>query len=231
MASANRAESGKTATAARRSCAVLVSLLVATHSVQAQGLSATESERRCGPVATPDHYGPYDYRTNRPRLAIVEKHHFTPAIEAGVHSSTAALMKELAYTLKASPNHHRALLTLGNQGVKNKSPQPEGLEYSIDCFFDRAIRFQADDNIVRIIYAQHLGQIGRLPDAKLQLDIATRAADDNPLTHHNIGLVYFEMNEFDLALVRAHEARRLGFEHSRLEKLLKQKGVWKDPAG
>ena len=37
------------------------------------------------------------------------------------------------------------------------------------------------------------------------------------------------MSEYDLALAKAHEARKLGFRQSRLETLLKQKGKWKDP--
>jgi predicted Zn-dependent protease len=139
------------------------------------------------------------------------------------------MMLDIGYTLKSSPNHHRALLTLVNLGAKTKSLQPGALEYSIECWFDRALRYRPDDNIVRMIFAQYLVQIGRAPDAKQQLTFATSAAGDNPLTHHNIGLVYFEMGEFDMALVQAHEARKLGFERSRLESLLVQKGKWQEP--
>ncbi len=213
-----------------QTCIATATLAMAAQSAQAQSLSAADAERRCGPVATRDHYGPFDYRTERQKLAVVEQYHFTPSVESGTAGSTGDLMKDLGYTLKSSPNHHRALLTLVNLGAKTKSPQPGQLEYSIECWFDRAVRFRADDTIVRMIFAQYLVQLGRAPDAKQQLDIAAKAAGDNPLTHHNIGLVYFEMNEFDLSLAQAHEARKLGFERSRLENLLKQKGKWKDAA-
>ena len=211
--------------------AVVATLFLAfgAGALHAQGVSAADSERRCGPVPTPGHYGPYDYRTQRGSLAIVEKHHFTPIVEAGAGSVTGDMMLDIGYTLKSSPNHHRALLTLVNLGAKTKSLQPGALEYSIECWFDRALRYRPDDNIVRMIFAQYLVQIGRAPDAKQQLTFATSAAGDNPLTHHNIGLVYFEMGDFDMALVQAHEARKLGFERSRLESLLVQKGKWQEP--
>jgi hypothetical protein len=205
--------------------ALVLALLVCMSPAQAQ----TEAANACGPVITPGHYGPYDYRYDRKRLEIVEVAHFTPPVEAGTRGSTGDLGLDLSYTLKASPNHHRALMSIVRIGARDKSPQPVNLAYSIDCFFDRAVRFASNDNIVRMIYAQYLGQQGRAPDAKLQLDVVIKSAGDNPLTFHNVGLVLYEMGDFDAALVQAHQARKLGFERSRLETLLRQNGKWKDP--
>jgi len=212
-----------------QACAAAWFLALAASAAQGQSPAPSDAERRCGPVATPGHYGPFDYRTHRPNLAIVEKHHFTAGVEAGVASVTGDMMLDIGYTLKSSPNHHRALLTLVNLGAKTKSLQPGALEYSIECWFDRAIRFRADDTIVRMIYAQYLGQLGRVADAKQQLAVAANAADDNPLTYHNIGLILFELGDFDSALAQAHRARKLGFERSSLERLLKQRDKWREP--
>lgn len=205
-------------------------LVIAASPALAQTAAPTDSEHRCGPVATPGHYGPFDYRTNRTTsLVQVEKAHFTPPVEAGVSGQSGDMMLDIGYTLKSSPNHHRALLTLVNLGAKTKSPRPGQLEYSIECWFDRAVRFRPDDTIVRMIYAKYLEQIGRRSEAIQQLETAKRQADDNPLTHHNIGLVYFELGDFDNALSQAHQARKLGFERSRLELLLKQQNKWIEP--
>jgi hypothetical protein len=205
-------------------------LALATSAANAQPTALSEAERRCGPVETPGHYGPFDYRTGRVALAVVERHHFTPKVEAGVAGQSGNLERDITYTLKSSPNHHRALLTLVNLGAKTKSPQPGELEYSIECFFDRAVRYQPDDGIVRMIYAQYLGQLGRAAEARQQLGYAMKSAGDNPLTHHNVGLAFFELGDYDAALVQAHQARKLGFGNSRLEKLLKNQNRWKEPA-
>jgi len=212
-----------------QACAAASFLALAASAAQGQSAAPSDAERRCGPVATPGHYGPFDYRTHRPNLAVVEQHHFTPSVEAGVGGAAGNMELDIGYTLKSSPNHHRALLTLVKLGAKTKSLQPGQLEYSIECWFDRAIRYRADDTIVRMIYAQYLGQLGRVADAKQQLAVAANAADDNPLTHHNIGLILLELGDFDSALAQAHRARKLGFERSSLERLLKQRDKWREP--
>ena len=176
-------------------------------------------------------YGPYDYRTERTgKLHIVEEYHFTPEVEALVRGkSSAYVADDLNYTLHTSPNHHRALMAIVRLGERTKSSQPPHLEYSIDCYFDRAIRFQPDDTVVRLIYAQYLGNTGRVPQAMQQLEIATGLAKDNPLAHYNIGLIYFELKKYDEALAQAHTAIRLGYVRPELTDELKGVGKWRDP--
>lgn len=226
----NNAHLGKRQRLATRSaCAAAFLLALWASAACAQTAALSDAERRCGPVATVGHYGPFDYRTSRATLAIVERHHFTPQVEAGERGQSGNMERDIAYTLKSSPNHHRALLTLVNLGAKTKSLQPGELEYSIECFFDRAVRYQPNDGIVRMIYAKYLGNLGRTIEAKQQLGYAINSADENPLTHHNIGLVFIELGDHDAALVQAHRARKLGFENSRLENVLKSQNKWKEP--
>ena len=176
-------------------------------------------------------YGPYDYRTERTgKLHIVEEYHFTPEVEALVRGkSSAYVADDLNYTLHTSPNHHRALMAIVRLGERTKSSQPPHLQYSITCYFDRAIRFQPDDTVVRLIYAQYLGNTGRVPQAVQQLKIATGLAKDNPLAHYNIGLIYFELKKYDEALAQAHIAMAMGFTRHELADQLKQVGRWSDP--
>jgi hypothetical protein len=101
---------------------VAASLLVgflAVHAVSAQTVPTA-----CGPLA--NGYGPFDYRTDRTgtTLSIVEDNHFTPAVEQLISGITGSLGAELDYTLRAFPNHHRALLSLVRLGKRLKSPQP-----------------------------------------------------------------------------------------------------------
>ena len=133
------------------------------------------------------------------------------------------------YTLKASPNHHRALISLINLGEKTRSPKPYGLTFDIECYFERALRFRPDDSTVRMIYATFLTKSKRDTEATVQLESATVAAGDNAFTHYNIGRIYFDMKNYDRALAQAHKAYGLGFERPVLRDQLISVGAWKDP--
>lgn len=191
--------------------------------------TAQSQATNCGPLE--NHYGPYDYRTHRDKLLIVEKYHFTPSVEALTRgASSTKLGGDISYLLQTSPNHHRGLVTMMRLADREKSPHPRHMRYSVECYFDRAIRFQSDDTTVRMLYAQYLNKQDRKPDALAQLQVASMLAKDNGFTHYNIGLVYFELGEYDLALTQAHKAKALGFGQAELANLLKGKNQWKEPA-
>lgn len=180
----------------------------------------------CGPIE--NGYGPFDYRTQRDNLKVVEQYHFTPTVESLISGSSGAIGGDLDYTLRASPNHHRALMAMMRLGEKLKSPQPTGARYSVECWFERALRFRPDDSTARMIYATYLAKSGREPETIKQLEIATQSAGDNPFTHNNIGLIYFDIKKYDSALVQAHKAYSLGFGQPTLRDRLKSVGKWKE---
>lgn len=182
----------------------------------------------CGEIYT-RHYGPYDYRTERDRLRIVEEAHFSPQIQA-LAGSEWDLAGNLNYTLKSAPNHHRALVAVVRFGEKFKSEQTEHLEFPIECYFNRALRFRPDDTVVRALYAQYLGKRGRKADAIQQLDAAIPLAVENPLSQYNIGLVFFELKEYQRALQQAQRAREMGFERPELMEQLRKVGLKPDDA-
>jgi hypothetical protein len=176
----------------------------------------------CGSLAFG--YGPYDYRTDRDKLAIVEQYHFTPLVESMVKPMFTTIASDLSYTLKAFPNHHRALVTLVRNSERLKSLQPPGAEYSVDCYFERAMRFRRDDLIVRMIYADFLGRQGRSSEAKAQLDFAVSEAGDNVLTHLNAGLIYVSIKEFEKAAAQVETVERLGGDPKLLRDKLREAG-------
>ncbi len=189
---------------------------------------AQVSAAMCGPHG--DGYGPYDYRGADPyKLGLVEGAHFTAPVEALIkgQSSTRA-GPDLDYTLRAFPNHHRALLATVRYGEKYQTLNPPGMRYPVECWFERALRFRSDDHIVRMIYASFLGKQNRLADALDQLRLAESEAKNNPFTHYNIGLVYFDLKQYDKALVQAHRALELGFNRPELRDMLKNAGQWKE---
>lgn len=183
----------------------------------------------CGSLQ--NHYGPYDYRTDKNKLAIVEGAHFTPPVEALIRGSTTSTgpAGDIVYTLQTFPNHHRALLAIMRFGEKVKSAHPTGLPLPIECYFERALRFRPDDLVARMIYTTFLSKNNRNPEAMQQLELVTAAAQDNAFTYYNIGLIYFDMKSYDKSLTNAHKAYALGFGSPELRDQLKSAGKWVEP--
>lgn len=208
--------------------ATLASLLALASVTAAHAQQAISA---CGPIQRgPGETGPYDYRTQRAALEIVERFHFTPRVEALLAGQSATIGGDLSYLMRTSPNHHRGLLAIMRFVERSRTPQPHDMQYTIDCYFDRALRFTPDDVIVRMLFARHLGNLKNPQGAKAQLEYATKLAGDNGLTHFNIGLTYFDLGLYAEALASAHAARLNGFPRPELEARLREKGHWSEPA-
>jgi tetratricopeptide (TPR) repeat protein len=143
-------------------------------------------------------------------------------------ADTGYLGADIDYTLRAFPNHHRALMAAMRYGEKTKSEKPPNMRYSIECYFDRAIRFRPDDAIPRMIYSMYLAKNGRIPEALQQLDITANGAEgkENPFTHYNLGLNYFDLKEYEKSEIQAHKAYDMGFIQPALKEKLKSVGKW-----
>lgn len=184
----------------------------------------------CGTLRSSTQYGPYDARTDHDKLQIVLIPHFPPPVEALIRGDTNAHPGgDIDYTLRAIPNYHRALIAIMRLGEKEKTDKPREVRYTVECWFKRAIMFRPDDTIVRMIYSTYLNKKGRVADANTQLEIAIVHAKDNAFTHYNIGLHYFDLKNYDKALVQAHKAMTLGFEQTELKDQLRSVGKWIEP--
>jgi hypothetical protein len=229
-ASIDRCPSGSTSPLLRNGLLVLAALLGGTPALAqvAAVRGAEQPGNPCGMIYT-DHYGPSDYRTQRPSLKIVEDFHYTPRVEAGISGSTGPIGGDLNYTLKASPNHHRALNTLMRVLARVKAEGVKGMEWPMDCYFDRAMRFKPDDTVVRAMFAQYLHSRGKTAEGIKQLDAAVEIAGDSPFSQYNIGLVYLELGAHEQALRQAHKAIGMGFPRTELSDGLKKAGKWREP--
>ena len=183
----------------------------------------------CGPLKPLGQYGPYDYRTDSDKLPIVLNHHFTPEVESLIRGKSGYLGADIDYTLRAIPNNHLALIAMMRLGERDKTSKPQGSNYSVECWFLRALQFRPDDGIVRMIYSTYLNSKGRIPEAKAQLKTARNYAKDNGFTHYNIGLHYFALKDYEQALVQAHKAIALGFLQMALRDQLQSVGKWTEP--
>lgn len=189
---------------------------------------AEDPNHPCGMIYT-DHYGPLDFRTQKPGLKVVEDFHFTTKVETLMAAQSGYIGGDLNYTLRASPNHARALIALTRWIEKSKTDQTRGMDFPAECYFDRAIRFAPDDTVVRALFARFLHQRKRTEEGLKQLDTAVTLAKDNAISHYNIGMVYLELGAPDKALIQAHSALRMGLPRTQLADQLKAQGRWQEP--
>ncbi len=180
-----------------------------------------------------NHFGPWDYRiASVGDKKLVEGAHFTPGVESLTKPSKTMyshMAQDVAYTLHVFPNHPRALNAMMRLGERHKMDIPPGATYSVECYFERAVKFRPDDTVVRALFAVFLGKKKKNTEAARQLEIATDFAKDNPITHFNIGLVYFDIGNYEQALAAAHRARAGGYTRPELEERLKGVGKWVEP--
>lgn len=182
----------------------------------------------CGSMAG---FGPFDYRIERGNsLRLVESAHFTPKVEALIAgNSSATPFGDLDYTLRAFPNHHRALVSVLRWSERDKSPQPKSFSRPAECYFDNAVRWRPDDAVARMLYAQFLYLWKRPTEAEAQLQQAAQVAADNPMTQYNVGLVFLEGGNAAGALAQAHKAYAMGYTRPELRDRLRQAGQWREP--
>jgi len=182
----------------------------------------------CGELATG--YGPFDYRkTNLKDRNIVEKFHFTSKVEnLRGGSSSATPGGDLAYTLRAFPNHPRALMATVRFAEQTKRNPPPEMIYSVSCWFERAEAFREDDATVKMLYGSYLVRSGKSKDGIQKLEAALELSEDDANVLYNLGLAYFELKDFDKSLDLAHRAYMAGFPLPGLREKLKRAGKWKD---
>ena len=175
-------------------------------------------------------YGPFDYRATDARgKAIVEKFHFTPTVETLKGGSTASTPGgDLAYTLRAFPNHPRALMATIKFSERTKKNPPPEMMYTVHCWLDRAERFKPDDATVKMLFGIYLIRSGKAREAIPKLEAALELSDNDSNTLYNLGLAYFDLKEFDKSLELAHRAYALGFPLPGLRDKLRRAGKWKE---
>ncbi len=205
--------------------------LAAMGLAMAMALASTPAlaDDACGSLV--NNYGPFDYRTDRTKLPIVEHHHFTPQVEMLLRGESNAYFEgDLIYTLNAFPNHHRALAALIKLAERTHARRPPRMDRSIDCYFERAIRWRPDDVIVRMLHADYLIKMGSPDEAAVQLAFVVENGGDNPLTYHNAGLLYLKLGRLEEAAAQARKARELGYPRTDLIDQLRAQGAWRDEA-
>lgn len=188
--------------------------------------STTAAGADCGVFIHHDAGGDYTNGTDREGLEVVEQYHFTPQVEQLISGKSGTLGDDIGYTLEHFPNHHRALAAMAKLGLRDKTEKPPGAKYTIECYFDRALRFAPTDAKVRSIFGGYLLALGQVDPALEQLRDAARLEPGNPTTHYNLGLLYLRKRDYVQSRTEAEQAYALGFPLPGLKNKLKAAGQW-----
>jgi tetratricopeptide (TPR) repeat protein len=157
---------------------------------------------------------------------VVESTHFTEGIRTLRSTRGASFIDNIDYTLRAFPNHHKALRTLialdadkkkwrGRQ--RQEFPPPE-------CYFQRAIRFKPQDSTVRALFGIYLHKKGHLREAVDQYQGALARRPNHPEIHYNLGLALVDLKRYEEALGHAEEAYSRGYPLPGLNDKLRRAG-------
>ncbi|WP_422013852.1 tetratricopeptide repeat protein [Roseateles sp.] len=208
--------------------ATWLALALAAMPALAQPHRPAPSPPGCG--ETLNSYGPFDYRTAHPsQRSIVENTHFTHGVETLTRGSTGAFASDIDYTLAVFPNHPRAIMSMERLVEKEKSDPPKGAGMTLECYYGRGMAYAPDDLVFRMFYVSYLTRRNRLEDARRFLDYVVEQAGDNPLTHFNAGMLFFDLKDYDRALAQAHRVMAMGMTRTELRDRLQSVGRWREP--
>lgn len=191
---------------------------------------ADDGATACGSLA--NGYGPFDY-TNPDdyanKLPIVERHHFdadTERLRKGPTSDDPG--SDIDYTLRAFPNHHRALYAMARLHLENKRP-PNARYLTPECYFERAKTFRPSDAAVYLINGIYLEKQGKLEEAVEAYEKVISLQPNDAEAHYNLGLLYFKRKDYEAARAEAQRAYELGHPLPGLRRMLAQAGEWTEP--
>lgn len=201
-------------------------LLIGTADLQAA------TKNYCGELT--NGYGPYDYRRRaefQENFYLVEMAHFTSDVENGVKGSSSSVGADLDYTLRAIPNHHRALATLSSLALRDRTVQVANMRYPVECWFIRALRFAPNDSGVYVAYGSYMFAIGKVKESTQLFKDGLALDPDNLVLNYNLGLAYVKQNDYEQAKIHAKKAYDGGFPLQGLKNKLIEAKKWDELAG
>ena len=183
----------------------------------------------CGEFIHHDQGGDYTNADDRQGLSVVEQFHFTPKVEQLIAGASDSIGGDIGYTLEHFPNHHRALAAMAKLALREKTSKPQGAKYTVECYFDRALRFKPGDPQVHSLFGGYLLALNQIDPALDQLQEAARLDPGNATTHYNLGLLYLKKKDYARSRASAQQAYALGFPLAGLKNKLIAAGQWQEP--
>jgi len=160
-------------------------------------------------------------------LKTNEANHFNSDVRNLVRGQSVYYVAgDLAFMLRNWPNHPAVLDTLVRLAIRDKTNLPEGLKIPVECWLERAVRFKPDDANARIIYGTYLARLKQTDKAIEQLELAKQARPDESNVYYNLGLLYFDKQDYARSLSYAKQAYAMGFPLPGLKNKLVRAGKW-----
>ena len=193
----------------------------------------------CGPLKVANKHGPFDYNTaTEAERQLVERVHFTEHYQA-YRKGLSKFQKNFdhiiespaagfGYTLWAFPNHPLALAAMEDIGFKEKGEYPIGRgSLSVQCYFQRAVKFKPTDPLVRVLFAYYYARRGQADHARSQLSRLS-SLDGNMTMNIQVysAFSYLELKDYEKAREAAKAAYQLGYPFAGLSERLKRLGKW-----
>jgi predicted Zn-dependent protease len=182
----------------------------------------------CGSLANPA--GPWDYRdpAMRGQITLINANHFNQDVQNLVRGETVdKVLGDLDFIMRTFPNHYPALQTASRYFLEG------GKRYkwrTMECYFDRAMRFAPNDSTVRVLYGIYLLKSGKADKALDRFMEALDLSPDSAEIQYDIGLVYADMKDYKHANEYAAKAYQLGYPLLGLRHILERAGQWNPPA-
>ncbi|MBV1914286.1 MAG: hypothetical protein KUG72_02815 [Pseudomonadales bacterium] len=183
----------------------------------------------CGSLA--NHYGPFNYANPQhklQKLAVVENAHFTRNVEQLISGKSGTIEGDLDYTLRAFPNHHRALAAFSNLDRLRKRSNPEYKTgyFTVECYFLRAVAYAPQDPVVYLLYGIYHDRMKQSEKAERNYRKSIDLDGESSAAHYNLGLLYYRLARYDESLKHAKIAYSYGYPLPGLMKKLKKSGHW-----
>lgn len=175
-------------------------------------------------------FGPYDYNhpPSKAALYVVESHHFTRSVQQldENHSDNhTSLIGNLDYTLRAFPNHPRALWAMIRLYLRHGRPNNPQSEYPpAECYLQRAIAFRPKDAVLYMLYGIYLHLAGMPDKAVPYYKKSLRLDPDSAEAQYNFGLLLVDQKKYTEALRHARKAYALGYPLPGLRERLRKAG-------
>ena len=227
-----------------------ICMLTASHAFAAGGAKPYDPTKATArPPREYGQFGPFDYydtkNTPRNALPLVESGHFgSKTFELARLGDWCFYWGDLDYTLRAFPNHPRALVAMAEyletrqacETKRSSSSSPEDLaaeiekglwrEHNADFYFQKAIEFRPQYAATHVLYGKYLRKAGRRDDALEQFADAEKLEPQSADAQYYLGLIYLDKGDNAKAKQHAERAYRLGQQQTELKERLVKAGLW-----
>lgn len=176
--------------------------------------------------------GPWDYLQRRKwagPLASIEEHHFNRNVELLIRGISTEPMGDIDFTLRAFPNHHRALTSAVNFRVRNKRWPQTSKGRQAECYLQRAIAFSPKDPTLHPLLAHVLHRLNKPTQALVSYRKAIADHPRDVMLKYNMGLALTDIKQYKQASRIATEIYAADFPLPALKRRLVAAGEWKEP--